>query len=89
MSYVSTTPWPRRAVVTAGMPYGNKKLHFGHVAGVFVTADAYARVLRDRLGRDNVLFVSGTVTTYSAITTPRRRRSMRTTSIFPSTKAAE
>ena len=60
MSYVSTTPWPRRAVVTAGMPYGNKKLHFGHVAGVFVPADAYARFLRDRLGRDNVLFVSGT-----------------------------
>lgn len=60
MSYVSTTPWPRRAVVTAGMPYGNKKLHFGHVAGVFVPADAYARFLRDRLGRENVLFVSGT-----------------------------
>ena len=24
--------WPKRAVVTAGMPYGNKGLHFGHVA---------------------------------------------------------
>jgi methionyl-tRNA synthetase len=52
--------WPARAVVTAGMPYGNKALHFGHVAGVFVPADAYARFLRDRLGADNVLFVSGT-----------------------------
>ena len=31
--------WPRRAVVTAGMPYGNKPLHFGHVGGVFVPAD--------------------------------------------------
>lgn len=60
MSYVSTVSWPKRAVVTAGMPYGNKKLHFGHVAGVFVPADAYARFLRDRLGADNVLFVSGT-----------------------------
>ena len=25
--------WPKRAVVTAGMPYGNKPLHFGHIAG--------------------------------------------------------
>ena len=35
--------WPKRAVVTAGMPYGNKPLHFGHIAGVFVPADCYAR----------------------------------------------
>mgnify|MGYP000236479743 CR=1 FL=1 len=34
--------WPRRAVVTAGMPYGNKPLHFGHVGGVFVPADCFA-----------------------------------------------
>ena len=60
MSYESAWTWPRRAVVTAGMPYGNKVLHFGHVAGVFVPADAYARFLRDRIGADNVLFVSGT-----------------------------
>ena len=52
--------WPRRAIVTAGMPYGNKGLHFGHVGGVFVPADFYARFLRDRLGRENVIFVSGT-----------------------------
>ncbi len=52
--------WPKRAVVTAGMPYGNKELHFGHIGGVFVPADAFARFLRDRLGADNVCFVSGT-----------------------------
>lgn len=52
--------WPKRAVVTAGMPYGNKSLHFGHVGGVFVPADCYARFLRDRIGADNVVFVSGT-----------------------------
>ncbi len=52
--------FPKRAVVTAGMPYGNKGLHFGHLAGVFVPADVYARFLRDRIGPDNVLFVSGT-----------------------------
>lgn len=52
--------FPKRAVVTGGMPYGNKKLHFGHVGGVFVQADATARFLRDRIGKDNVIFVSGT-----------------------------
>ena len=34
--------FPKRAVITGGMPYGNKKLHFGHVGGVFVQADAMA-----------------------------------------------
>jgi len=52
--------FPKRAVVTAGMPYGNKDLHFGHVGGVFVPADAFARFLRDRIGTENVIFVSGT-----------------------------
>lgn len=52
--------WPKRAIVTAGEPYGNKGLHFGHVGGVFVPADFYARFLRDLLGRENVIFTSGT-----------------------------
>lgn len=56
----TSTSWPKRAVVTAGMPYGNKALHFGHVGGVFVPADCFARFLRDRIGADNVRFVSGT-----------------------------
>jgi methionyl-tRNA synthetase len=54
------TSWPARAVVTAGMPYGNKPLHFGHIAGVFVPADCFARFLRDRIGAENVRFISGT-----------------------------
>ena len=57
---VSPVTWPKRAVVTAGMPYGNKPLHFGHVAGVFVPADCFARFLRDRIGAENVRFISGT-----------------------------
>lgn len=52
--------FPKRAVITGGMPYGNKTLHFGHVGGVFVFADVYARFLRDRIGKENVIFVSGT-----------------------------
>lgn len=52
--------FPKRAVITAGMPYGNKELHLGHIGGVFIHADSYARFLRDRIGEDNVIFVSGT-----------------------------
>lgn len=52
--------FPKRAVITGGMPYGNKELHFGHVGGVFVQADCLARFLRDRIGEENVIFVSGT-----------------------------
>ena len=52
--------FPKRAVITAGMPYGNKELHFGHIGGVFVHADTFARFLRDRIGAENVIFVSGT-----------------------------
>lgn len=51
--------FPKRAVVTAGMPYANKGLHFGHIGGVFIPADCYARFLRDRIGPENVLFVCG------------------------------
>lgn len=52
--------FPQRAVITGGMPYGNKDLHFGHIGGVFIHADAFARFLRDRIGAENVAFVSGT-----------------------------
>ncbi|MHB8130378.1 MAG: class I tRNA ligase family protein [Mobilitalea sp.] len=52
--------FPKRAIITAGMPYGNKELHFGHIGGVFIHADVFARFLRDRIGYDNVIFVSGT-----------------------------
>jgi methionyl-tRNA synthetase len=52
--------FPKKAIITAGMPYGNKELHFGHVGGMFVHADTFARFLRDRIGNENVIFVSGT-----------------------------
>lgn len=66
--------WPKRAVVTAGMPYGNKPLHFGHIAGVFVPADAFARFLRDRIGAENVRFISGTDCFGSPINEGYRKR---------------
>lgn len=42
------------------MPYGNKELHVGHIGAVFIHADVFARFLRDRIGPENVLFISGT-----------------------------
>ena len=51
---------PKRVVITGGMPYGNKPLHFAHIGGYFVHADMLARFMRDRIGPQNVIFVSGT-----------------------------
>ncbi|HVZ33422.1 MAG TPA: class I tRNA ligase family protein, partial [Polyangiaceae bacterium] len=51
---------PRRAVVTAGMPYANGPLHVGHLAGAQLPADIYARWLGLLIGRENVMFVCGT-----------------------------
>jgi len=56
------------------MPYGNKGLHFGHVGGVFLPADVFARFLRDRIGEENVLFVSGTDCYGSPIAEDYRKR---------------
>ena len=50
---------PKKAVVTAGMPYANGPLHLGHLAGAHVPADIYARWMRMLIGAENVLFVNG------------------------------
>jgi methionyl-tRNA synthetase len=50
---------PKRAVITAGMPYANGPLHLGHLAGAMIPPDIMARYLRMLIGADNVLFVSG------------------------------
>lgn len=51
---------PKKAVITAGMPYANGPLHLGHLAGAHVPADVYARYMRMLIGADNVLYVCGT-----------------------------
>lgn len=50
---------PKKAVITAGMPYANGPLHLGHLAGAHVPADIYARWMRMLIGSENVLFVNG------------------------------
>ena len=52
--------FPKRAIVTFGMPYGNKEIHFGHLFGMILSADFFARFLRNRIGSENVILQSGT-----------------------------
>ncbi len=46
-----------RTLITAALPYANGPVHIGHLAGVYVPADIYARYLR--LKGQNVLYVCG------------------------------
>jgi methionyl-tRNA synthetase len=48
---------PKRYTITAALPYTNGPIHIGHLAGVYVPSDIYARYLRMQ-GRE-VLFVCG------------------------------
>ncbi len=48
---------PARYTITAALPYTNGPIHIGHLAGVYVPADIYARFLRLK-GKD-VAFVCG------------------------------
>ena len=48
---------PKRYTITAALPYTNGPVHIGHLAGVYVPADIYARFQRLQ-GRD-VAFVCG------------------------------
>lgn len=47
----------KRYLITSALPYANGPLHIGHLAGVYIPADIYARYMRLR-GR-NVCFVGG------------------------------
>ncbi|WP_298502881.1 methionine--tRNA ligase [uncultured Maribacter sp.] len=48
---------PARYTITAALPYTNGPIHIGHLAGVYVPADIYARYLR--LTNNDVAFVCG------------------------------
>jgi methionyl-tRNA synthetase len=47
----------KRHTITAALPYTNGPIHIGHMAGVYVPADIYARYLR--LKGEEVLFICG------------------------------
>ena len=46
-----------RTLITSALPYANGPVHIGHLAGVYVPADIYARYLR--LKGEEVLFIGG------------------------------
>ncbi|CAM1351682.1 methionine--tRNA ligase [Tenacibaculum crassostreae] len=48
---------PKRYTITAALPYTNGPIHIGHLAGVYVPGDIYARYLRQR-GKD-VTYICG------------------------------
>jgi methionyl-tRNA synthetase len=47
----------QRTLITSALPYANGPVHIGHLAGVYIPADIYARYLR--LKGEEVLFVGG------------------------------
>ncbi len=48
---------PKRYTITAALPYTNGPVHIGHLAGVYIPADIYARF--QRLQGKDVVFVCG------------------------------
>ena len=47
----------QRTLITSALPYANGPVHIGHLAGVYIPADIYARYLR--LKGEDVLFIGG------------------------------
>lgn len=47
----------KRTLITSALPYANGPVHIGHLAGVYVPADIYARYLR--LKGEETLFIGG------------------------------
>ena len=47
----------KRTTITSALPYANGPVHIGHLAGVYIPADIYARYLRSK--GEEVLFIGG------------------------------
>jgi methionyl-tRNA synthetase len=56
----------KKFTITAALPYANGPLHLGHIAGVYLPSDIFARFTR--LNGDDVLFVCGSDEHGAAIT---------------------
>ena len=57
MTYTDKEQKFKRYTITSALPYANGPVHIGHLAGVYVPADIYARYLRS-VGED-VIFIGG------------------------------
>ncbi len=47
----------KRTTITSALPYANGPVHIGHLAGVYIPADIYARYLRSK--KEDVIFIGG------------------------------
>ncbi|MBS7314082.1 MAG: methionine--tRNA ligase [Bacteroidales bacterium] len=54
MKYLETDKKYKRYTITTALPYANGPVHIGHLAGVYVPADIYARYLRS-MGEEVIL----------------------------------
>ncbi len=57
MRYLKSDSRFKRYCITTALPYANGPVHIGHLAGVYVPADIYARYLR--LMKEDVLLIGG------------------------------
>ncbi len=48
---------PKRYTITAALPYANGPIHIGHLAGVYIPGDIYARYLRQK--KQDVIYMCG------------------------------
>lgn len=61
-----------RTTITAALPYANGPVHIGHLAGVYVPSDTYARYLR--MKGEDVVFICGSDEHGVAITLQARKK---------------
>lgn len=61
-----------RIIITSALPYSNGPLHIGHLAGVYIPSDIYARFQRRK--EKEVLFISGSDEYGVAITISAKKK---------------
>ena len=74
MTYTDKEQKFKRYTITSALPYANGPVHIGHLAGVYVPADIYARYLRS-VGED-VIFIGGSDEHGVPITIKARKESV-------------
>ena len=62
----------KKYTITAALPYANGPLHIGHLAGAYISADIFARYLRQK-GND-VIFICGSDEHGAAITIKAKKK---------------